>query len=81
MSHRIRLLLEDIVEACDIVLEYRTDLSFEEFSRHRMSFDAIIRRLIVIGEAASQIPLDERNRVPEVEWKKIVGLRNLVVHR
>jgi uncharacterized protein with HEPN domain len=73
--------MEDIVEACDVVLEYRTDLSFEEFSRHRMVFDAIIRRLTVVGEAASQIPLNERNRFPEVEWKKIVGLRNLVVHR
>lgn len=81
MSHRIRNLIEDIIEACDIVLEYREGLSFDEFERHRMPFDAIIRRLIVIGEAASQIPLDERQHYAGVEWKKIVGLRNLVVHR
>lgn len=81
MSHKSRNLIEDIIEACDIVLEYRTGLSFDEFERHRMPFDAILRRLIVIGEAASQIPLAERQQYTDVEWKKIVGLRNLVVHR
>jgi uncharacterized protein with HEPN domain len=81
VSRSVRVLLEDIVEACDIVLEYRAGLSFDEFARHRMPFDAIIRRLMVVGEAASQIPLEQRSRFPEVDWKKIVGLRNVVVHQ
>jgi uncharacterized protein with HEPN domain len=67
VSHSIRLLMEDILEGCDIVLEYRVGLSFEEFAQHRMAFDAIIRRLIVVGEAASQIPLDERRRYAGID--------------
>ena len=45
------------------------------------TFDAILRNLEVIGEAASQVPLAFRERHPEMPWRQIVGLRNVVVHR
>lgn len=45
------------------------------------TFDAILRNLEVIGEAASQVPLPFRERHPEMPWRQIVGLRNVVVHR
>ena len=43
--------------------------------------DAILRNLEVIGEAASQVPLPFHERHPEMPWRQIVGLRNVVIHR
>ncbi|NJN92854.1 MAG: DUF86 domain-containing protein [Anaerolineales bacterium] len=40
----------------------------------------MLQKLIVIGEAVARLPDDFRNRYPDVEWPKIVGLRNIIVH-
>jgi uncharacterized protein with HEPN domain len=42
--------------------------------------DAVVRNLEVIGEAARQIPSEVRERYPEVPWRRVIGLRNVVVH-
>jgi len=41
----------------------------------------VVRRLQVIGEAAARIPPEMRERHPQIEWRKIVGLRNIMVHQ
>jgi Uncharacterized conserved protein, COG2361 len=42
--------------------------------------DAVVRNLEIIGEAARQIPSEVRERYPEVPWRRVIGLRNVVVH-
>jgi uncharacterized protein with HEPN domain len=42
--------------------------------------DAVVLNLEVIGEAARQIPSEVRERYPEVPWRRVIGLRNVVVH-
>ncbi len=50
------------------------------FSEDTPIQDAVIRRLTIIGEAAGNIPKEIRLQFPDVKWKSIVGLRNVVIH-
>lgn len=55
-------------------------MSSEEFFDDSKSVDAVMRNLAIIGEAAKKIPADVRRRYPSFEWKKMAGLRDVVVH-
>ena len=45
-----------------------------------MAYDALLRNLAVIGEAARSLPSETRETMPDVPWASISGLRNIVVH-
>ncbi len=55
-------------------------MSFEEFCDDERTVDAVIRNLIVIGEAVKNIPEDTRRMEPDIEWRKIAGLRDFAAH-
>ena len=43
--------------------------------------DAVLRNLEVLGEAAKNVPDEFRARHPEIEWSRIAGLRDVLIHR
>lgn len=45
-----------------------------------MVFDAVLRNLITLGEAAKNLPEEIRNKHHDIEWKKICGLRDILTH-
>lgn len=80
MSRDYRLFLDDIKIACQKVLRYTGDMNYEQFINDEKTYDAVVRNLEVIGEAAKKIPDEVRERYPDIEWKKISGFRDIAIH-
>ncbi len=80
MSSDVRLYLEDIRERTAKVLHYTDGMSRKDFFSDEKTYDAVLRNLEIVGEAAKHVPADVRTRHPEIEWKKIAGLRDFLVH-
>jgi len=69
-----------IKEAIETIEGYLTDVDFQKFSENKMIFDAVVRELEIIGEAANNIDGDFQKQFPEVPWRKIIGMRNNIAH-
>ena len=73
--------LDDIREACERIMRYSQGLDLNQFVQDEKTFDAVVRNLEVIGEAAKHIPPEIRACYPDVEWNKLAGLRDIVAHK
>ena len=80
MSREWTLYVADMVACCDDVLTYTEGVSREVFDQRGMVFDATVRKLELLGEAANQLPEEVRARAPEIEWRKLIDLRNILIH-
>lgn len=81
MSHRKwRFRLRDMLNAVNKIEAYVEGLSFDGFTQDEKTFDAIIRQLTILGEAASHVPDEVTSRTPEIPWQEIRGMRNVLVH-
>ena len=80
MLKDFRLYLDDILDAVQQIRTYLADLSEEAFTTDRKTQDAVIRNLEIIGEAAGNLPEQIQEAAPEIDWRKIKGLRNILIH-
>ena len=74
------LYLEDMLQSMERIEEYLGDIDFKKFKQAHMVVDAIIRNFEIIGEASKNIPVVVQDKYPEIPWKKMYGLRNLIAH-
>ena len=80
MSRDWTFYLDDILESCRKILRYTKEVSFEQFKQDDKTYDAVVRNLEIIGEAAKNIPETIRVKMPGIEWKKTAGLRDVIAH-
>ena len=75
-----RLYIDDMLEAIKQIRVYVEGYDQESFASDRKTQDAVIRNLEVIGEAARNLPEEIKAYTSEVEWRKITGFRNILIH-
>ena len=74
------MLVEDIIDSAKKILIYTENISFEEFTKDGKTFDAVIRNFEIIGEAATRLPESFKDLHPDIDWHRIRGFRNRIVH-
>ncbi|MFD4461559.1 DUF86 domain-containing protein [Nocardia sp. NPDC058480] len=81
MSRREDLYLADIVTAYYRIASYLENLTFADFQKDDLRQDGVIRQLAIIGEAASSLAPATRDAQPEIPWKLVRGMRNMLIHQ
>ena len=74
------LLVEDILESCQKIMDYTKNISFEEFISDPKTIDAVVRNFEIIGEAANRLPDEFKELHQNIDWYRIRGFRNKIVH-
>lgn len=80
MSKDVNVLIEHILESISLIETYTAKISKEEFLKSRQIQDAVMRRLEIIGEATKKIPAKFKEEHPDISWREIAGMRDILVH-
>jgi uncharacterized protein with HEPN domain len=80
MSKNYRVYLQDTKEAIAKVEKYTKNMTHAQFKNNDLVIDGVVRNLEIIGEAAKRLPNNVKEKTPDVEWKKIAGLRDILIH-
>ena len=75
-----KLYLDDILESCHKIRRYTDGMSFDEFVSDLKTQDAVIRNFEIIGESAKRLPENIKSRFEGIEWVKLIGFRNILIH-
>jgi len=62
--------IEDIIECMEKFEQYAAKMSYQDFAKNTLVFDAVIRNLEVIGEASKSVPEEIMSYYPDISWKK-----------
>lgn len=79
MQRDLQFLL-DMLQSAELILIYTAQYSKDEFVANVQLQDSVIRRLLVIAEAARRVSHKTRQALPNVSWQEINGIRNRLVH-
>jgi len=80
MSKDYKVYFLHILEAITAIERYIKGLDEDKFKKNKLVQDAVIRNLEIIGEAAKNIPPNIRSKHPDIEWKRIAGMRDVLIH-
>ena len=81
MSKRTdNLLVQDMIDAAEKIYTYTEGFSFEQFCDDSKTSDAVIRNFEIIAEAANRVSEPLKEKYPDIEWHKVRGFRNRIVH-
>ncbi len=74
------ILFEDLLSSVDKIELYIEGLSEKDFFSNQLIIDAVVRNIEIIGEISKQIPLGVKEKILEIPWKALSGIRNRIVH-
>ncbi len=74
------IFLTHILESSTLIVEKIKEVTEEQFHNSTDLQDIFIRRVEIIGEAVKHLPEDFTDKHPEIPWKKIAGMRDMLIH-
>ena len=74
------LLVTDILEAFRKIKLFVGNYTYDEFLANEMCVDAVVRNFEIIGEASNHLSVEFKLDTPEVEWRKLIDFRNILIH-
>jgi len=72
--------LFDIISAVDEIGEFTHGMNYDDFKNDKKTINAVIRSLEVLGEATKHIPAAVRKKHPDIPWKNMAGMRDILIH-
>lgn len=75
-----RFYLDDMIEFAEKVIAYTEGFDQPKFVASGLTYDATLRNLELIGEAATHIPDDVRAANPAIPWRMVIATRNRLIH-
>ncbi len=76
----VALYVQDMLESIEKIESYRVGATADEFAANTLLQDAVVRRLEIIGEAAKHVPQAVRAGYPDIPWRRISGLGDMLIH-
>lgn len=80
MSRKPEDRIDDIIECCEKIGRYTTGMDQEAFEANDLVEDAVLRNMEIIGEAIKNLPEDIRSLLPDVDWKGLARVRDILSH-
>ena len=80
MKKDSEVFLAHILDSIHLIEEYSINVTPTKFHKNRALQDAIIRRLEIIGEAVKNLPTSFKTKYPDIPWKQMAGMRDILIH-
>ena len=81
MKKDSEVFIEHILESIELIENYTANKTFSDFIESVQLQDSIIRRIEIIGEAVKNLPAEVKSNYPDVPWKNIAGMRDVLIHK
>jgi len=69
-----------MLDAAETAVRLAEDIDQDTFFRNRVLVDAVVKNIVVLGEAASHVPDEVAEHWPDVPWREMRDMRNFIVH-
>jgi len=81
MKKESEVFIEHILESIELIENYTENKTISDFIESVQLQDSIIRRIEIIGEAVKNLPAEVKSNYPDVPWKNIAGMRDVLIHK
>lgn len=72
--------IQDIIDAIKSIQNFIGDMTYEDFAKDDKTISAVTRKFEIIGEAANRIPKLVQEKLKNIPWSYMIGMRNKIIH-